>query len=106
MFRIAHPNVEGDAVIGERALAAAAAKGWVLVGRVDATAVAEPGAELKQPAKSASAAAWKTYAVATGMPYDDAMALGRDELAELYQPSPAPKAPAKAAPAVTNTQES
>lgn len=37
-----------------------------------------------RPAKSASKATWETYAVAQGMPADEAKATSRDQLAERF----------------------
>jgi hypothetical protein len=87
-FVISHPDLEGTAVIPERALATYAGKGWVLRARSDHDAPAAVRPALRQPAKSDSAAEWKTYAVALGMDFDKAMAMTRDELAEHHSPTP------------------
>ncbi len=106
-FVIAHPNVEGTAVIAERALAAYAAKGWLLVDRAAAPADPGPRHDLPLPARSASAAEWKTYAVAVGMPYEDAVDSTRDELADHYNPAPkADTTPPKPGTPGKTTQES
>jgi hypothetical protein len=92
-YVIRHPDIEGTATIAERALPHYADHGWVLDGRTDGEDVPPaPRREAKQPARSASAAEWKTYAVIRGMPYERAMAATRDELAEHYNPTP-PAAP-------------
>ena len=112
-FIISHPDVEGTAVIAERALPLYAAKDWLLEGRVDDDAAPASALHLEQPSRSDSSAQWKTYAVAVGMDFDKAMSMTRDELAEHYnptppdEPKPTPKAPMKSGtPAPTTTQES
>lgn len=92
MFRIEHPDVEGGAVVPERALAQYAERGWVLAGRTAAAAPTEVTPELKLPARNASLPAWKTYAVVAGMDYDAAMTASRDELADKFHPATSPKA--------------
>ncbi|MCZ2837138.1 hypothetical protein [Modestobacter sp. VKM Ac-2985] len=98
-FVISHPSVEGTQVIPEHTLPTYAARGWVLTGR-DTDPAAAPAPKLEQPNKSATAAEWKTYAVALpnehgGLDYETAMTMTRDELAEHYNPTPKPETPAK-----------
>ena len=97
-FRISHPETGGQAVVPEHTLATYAARGWVIEGQVD-DRVAAASPALKMPVKSASAAEWRTYAVAVGdMTVAEAFDKTRDELADHYRPAAKPepaKAPAK-----------
>lgn len=95
-FVIHHPDLDTDKVVPEHTLATYARKGWVLTDRFEpGTTPAAP--KLAMPNRSASAAAWKTYAVVNGMNFDEAMAMTRDELADKYDPAPNP-IPAAPAP--------
>lgn len=108
-FVISHPDIEGTAVIAEQALPAYASKGWVLEDRTDSTAPTPDRPELEQPNRSDSAAKWRTYAVASGMPYEEATAATRDDLADKYNPAPKPDptpAPSKPGTPGKTTQES
>lgn len=100
-FVIRHPDIDGTAVITERALPHYANRGWLLEDRTAEEAPTAGRPVLEKPNRSDSAAKWKTYAVATGMAFDDAMAATRDELADKYspQPDPAPEPSPKSAPA-------
>ena len=102
MFAIEHPDVEGGAVVPERSLATYAQNGWVLAGRTAAAAPEAPPTPLTLPARNASVAVWKTYAVVAGMDYDAAMAATRDDLADKFHPAESKKA----TPVVKNPKES
>lgn len=88
MYRIVHPDLDTPPKeIPEHALAGFAKAGWQL---------AEPEREpfetapsLPLPPRNASAPVWKTYAVVAGVPYAEAMAATRDELADRFRPSTA-----------------
>lgn len=94
-FVISHPDVEGTAVIAERALAAHAANGWLLVEQTDQAPAESQPVALEMPARNASLPQWRTYAVVARMPYEQAMSKTRDELADHYRPAPTPKTPGK-----------
>ena len=93
MFRIVHPNLDAPPKeIPEQALAGFASSGWVLADEQQP----QPVSALPMPTRSASAAAWKTWAVAAGgVPYSEAMAATRDELADRFRPSTTPPTPGK-----------
>ena len=101
-YRVEHPDIEGDAVIPERALATYANKGWLITGRTEEAAPPDAVPQLTMPNRSDSAGRWRTYAVAlgadNGLPYEQAMAMTRDELADHYRPAPKADTPAKTAP--------
>lgn len=101
---ITHPDIEDQAVIPLDALALYAARGWILLDRVEAAAPPAPRAALTRPAGNASLDTWRTYAVALGvigapdgLSYDEATAMTRDQLAAHFADAPPttdPTAPA------------
>jgi hypothetical protein len=102
-YVIEHPDFDGvEKVVPESALGTYADRGWVLTGRVNGQQPDAATKPLGLPARSASAAEWKTYAVVQGLPFDEAMAATRDDLADKYHPSTTPKA----TPVVKNPKES
>lgn len=108
-YLIHHPDIDSPPTqIPERALGAYAARGWVLTDPEHDPFANPP--RLPVPPRNASAPEWRTYAVVSGMPYAEAMASTRDDLADKYHPAPAkpdqPKPPTRPAPAGTTTQES
>lgn len=97
LVTIAHPGIDGEAVITVEAVPGYASRGWLIVDSVTDPTVPAPPVALTKPAKSASVDVWRTYAVAAhvlgladGLSFDDAMSATRDQLVAHFKPLPDP----------------
>jgi len=84
MFQDGHADIDAAENAAEMAYFRSAGYGVEEIGDVEAPAPVAVVEQGELPRKSASAAAWREYAVANGMDKDEADGLSRDELVARY----------------------